>query len=148
MALLTRAPLDPAALLSAVGGPGRGGTALFLGTVRASPEDGPVAVIDYSAYEAMAEAEGQRILAGARERWPAALVAFQHRLGPVAVGEASVAVAAAAPHRGQAFDACRYVIEEIKVRLPVWKKERYRDGTASWRDNDGTRQPAERTPAP
>lgn len=145
MTLLTHEPLDTPGLLVMVAGPDRGGTVLFVGTVRASEEDGPVAAIEYSAYDDMAEAEGQRILAEAWARWPGVAVVFRHRLGVVPLGEASVAVAAAAPHRRQAFDVCRYVIEEIKQRVPVWKKERFQDGTAAWHGNDGTRQPAQRT---
>jgi molybdopterin synthase catalytic subunit len=144
MTYMVSQPLDAAALLAAVAGPGRGGTTIFVGTVRESPEDGPVETIEYSAYPEMAEAEGDRIVAAALARYPAARVTFRHRLGSVPLGEASVAVAAAAPHRAEAFDACRFVIEEIKRRLPVWKKEMYRNGTAAWKGNDGSRDRAAR----
>jgi len=139
---LTRSPLEPAAVLAAVQAPGLGGTALFIGAVRRGPDDGPVVAIEYSAYDAMAEAEAGRIIAEAGQRWPEARVVLQHRLGRVLTGEAAVLVVAAAPHRAQAFAACRYVIEEVKRRLPVWKKEFYADGTAEWRANDGSREPA------
>jgi molybdopterin synthase catalytic subunit len=142
MPFLTSAPLDPATVLAALQAPGLGGTALFLGTVRQGPDDGPVIAIEYSAYEAMAEAEAGRITAEAGQRWPQTRVVLQHRVGRVAVGEPSVLVVAASAHRAEAFAACRYVIEEVKHRLPVWKKELYADGTAGWRANDGTRQPA------
>jgi molybdopterin synthase catalytic subunit len=122
------------ALLAEVEGPGRGGTCVFLGTVRA---DGDVTAIDYSAYDEMANAEIDRILTEARDRWPGAAVVLQHRLGVIPVGEASIAIAAAAPHRDPAFAACRYVIEEVKKRLPVWKKEMHVDGTATWVDPSG-----------
>lgn len=138
---LTRNPIDPAVLLAEVGGPGRGGTTLFVGSVRQSPEDGPVVEIDYTAYEPMAEAEFERILREASDRWPEARIAARHRLGVVPLGEASVVVAAAAPHRGQSFDACRWVIEEVKRRLPVWKRERLADGAEQWSDNAGARHP-------
>ena len=140
--ILTRAPLDPAAILARLGSPDLGGTALFIGSVRRSAEDGPVQAIEYSAYDAMAEAEGARIVAEAAVRWAGARVVLQHRVGRVALGESSVVVAAASPHRAEAFAACRYVIEEVKRRLPVWKKEIYENGSAEWRANDGTRERA------
>ena len=71
------------------------------------------------------------------ERWPEARVMLQHRLGTIPVGEASIAIVAAAPHRDAAFAACRYVIEEVKKRLPIWKKEMHADGTATWVDPSG-----------
>lgn len=135
MTRFTRSQLDVAALLATVAAPDRGGTACFLGTVRT--EEGQVTGIEYSAYEAMAEGELERILREVTARWPGARVAARHRLGHVAVGEASIAIAAAAPHRAEAFDACRYVIEEVKRRLPVWKRELRRDGTAVWVDPHG-----------
>lgn len=130
MSFLARSPLDAGALLRDVSAPERGGTALFLGTVRA--DEGDVTGIEYSAYEAMADAELDRIVAEALRRWPDARVAVRHRLGLVPAGEASIAIAAAAPHRAAAFDACRYVIEEVKRRLPVWKRELHRNGSAAW----------------
>lgn len=135
---LTRQAIDPAALVAAVGQPGLGGAVLFLGTTRRSPEDGPVAAIEYSAYEEMAVAEFDRILEEARTRWPAGRVAACHRLGTVPAGEASIAIAAAMPHRAEAFAACRYVIEEAKRRLPVWKQEVLDDGSRRWRANSDT----------
>ncbi len=129
---LSRDPLDVAALLASVEGVDLGGTAVFLGTVRRSAEDGDVEGIEYSAYDAMAEAELERILAEAGTRWPGARVAVRHRIGWVPAGEASVAVAAAAPHRAEAFTACRFVIDETKRRVPIWKKERLASGAARW----------------
>ena len=109
---------------------------LFCGTVRAAPEDGPVVAIEYSAYDQMAEAEFDRIVAEAAERWPDVAVALKHRLGKVPIGEASVAIAAAAPHRAEAFDVCRFIIDEAKVRVPIWKREFLNDGVARWRSNE------------
>ena len=143
---ITRAPIDLTRLLTAVAGPGRGGTALFVGSVRRGDEDGPVARIDYHAYDDMLEAEVGRILDEARAQWPGTGIAAQHRLGTVPAGEASIAVAAAAPHRAEAFTACRYVIEQAKQRLPVWKREILDDGTAQWRDNPGDRVASEGDP--
>lgn len=126
---LTRHALSIDDLLAEVQSPERGGTCVFLGTVR---NDGDVTGIDYSAYETMAFAEIERILADATTQWPEARVMLQHRLGVIPVGEASIAIAAAAPHRDDAFAACRFVIEEVKKRLPVWKKELSADGSATW----------------
>ena len=137
MSHLTRGPIAVDALLRDVGGPERGGTCLFLGTVRDGPKDGGVTGIEYSAYDAMAEAEFDGILAEATRRWPECRVAVRHRLGLVETEEASIAIAAAAPHRADAFEACRFVIEQVKQRLPIWKKELRADGTALWVDPQG-----------
>ena len=131
-ARLTTLALELAPLLAAVQSDGNGGTAVFLGTVRRSAEDGEVAGIEYSAYEAMAEEELGRIVGEAREHWPNARVEVRHRLGYVPTGEASVAVAVSAPHRGDAFAACRWVIDEVKRRAPIWKKEHLAGGAARW----------------
>jgi molybdopterin synthase catalytic subunit len=133
----TREPISPGGLLAEVAGPDCGATCLFLGTVRDGPEDGGVTGIEYSAYEAMAGAELDRIIAEARRQWPAARVALRHRLGLVPTEEASIGIAAAAPHRADAFAACRYVIEEVKQRLPIWKKELRADGSVLWVDPQG-----------
>lgn len=137
MTHLTAGPISLDAVLAAVRGVERGGTCVFLGTVRAGPEEIGVTEIEYTAYDAMADAELDRILGETRERWPHARAAVQHRLGRVPVGEASIAIAAAAPHRPDAFAACRFVIEEVKKRLPIWKKEFRADGTATWVDPSG-----------
>jgi len=102
---------------------------VFLGTVR---DDDDVTGIEYSAYDDMALAEITRIVDEARGRWPEARVTLQHRVGLIPVGEASIAIAAAAPHREEAFAACRFVIEEVKQRLPIWKKELRGDGSEKW----------------
>jgi molybdopterin synthase catalytic subunit len=134
-------PLVLEQLVARVSAPDRGATASFLGTVRAGPDDGPVVRIEYSAYEEMLDEEFGRITAEAAARWPGAAIAAQHRLGTVPLGDASIAIAVAAPHRAAALDACRYVIEEAKRRLPVWKREILADGATMWRDNDGGRVP-------
>jgi molybdopterin synthase catalytic subunit len=135
--VLTRDPISPAALLAEVASPECGGSCLFLGTVRDAPEDGGVTGIEYSAYEPMAVAELDRIRAEAIKRWPGARIAVRHRLGLVATEDASIGIAVAAPHRDAAFAACRYVIEAVKQRLPVWKKELRADGTILWVDPQG-----------
>ena len=137
MTHLTRAPIAIDQLVAEVSAPECGGTCLFLGTVRNGPEESGVAAIEYTAYDDMADAELQRIVADALQRWPSARIALRHRLGHVAVGEPSIAIVTAAPHRAQAFEACRYVIEEVKRRLPVWKKELRADGTEVWVDPAG-----------
>ncbi len=137
MTYLTPNRISLDALLAVVQSPECGGTCVFLGTVRNGPEEGGVTEIEYSAYEAMADAEIERMLAEARERWPDARIALRHRLGRVPVGEASIAIVAAAPHRAEAFAACRHVIEAVKRRLPIWKKEYRADGTAAWVDPSG-----------
>src|SRR2546428_8369902 len=132
MSYLTRSPISLDALVAEVAQPACGGTCVFLGTVRNGPDECGVTAIEYSAYEEMVEAEFGRLLADARGRWPEARITVRHRLGTNPVGEADIAIAAAAPHRAQAFDACRYVIEGVKQRIPVWKKELRGDGTGGW----------------
>lgn len=146
MTVLIREPIPVDALLAEVSSAERGGTCLFLGTVRNGPEEHGVTAIEYSAYEQMVEAEFGRLLADAAARWPEARIAVRHRLGTIPVGAASIAIAAAAPHRAQAFEACRFVIEEVKRRIPVWKKELRVDGTEVWVDPSGrpTVRPADR----
>ena len=134
---LTRSPIFLDRLLAEVAHPALGGTCVFLGTVRDGPEEHGVTAIEYSAYEDMVEAEFGRLAADARGRWPDARIAVRHRLGTIPAGEASIAIVAAAPHRAQAFDACRFVIEEVKRRIPVWKKELRVDGTEVWVDPSG-----------
>ena len=137
MPYLTNSPLTVEPLLAEVTAPHCGGTCVFLGTVRDGPDDGGVTAIEYSAYEAMAEAELDRIVAEARRQWTGARIAVRHRLGLVAAEETSLAIVVATPHRAEAFAACRYVIEAVKQRLPIWKKELRADGTATWVDPSG-----------
>ena len=135
MGHLVREAIDTASLIEAVSSPAFGGTVVFCGTVRAGPEDGEVVAIEYSAYEQMAETECARIEAEVAERWSGAAVAWQHRLGRVPVGEASIVIAVAAPHRAEAFEVCRFLIDEAKERLPIWKREFLDDGEVRWRSN-------------
>jgi molybdopterin synthase catalytic subunit len=143
---LTRTPISLDTLIAEVAQPPCGGTCVFLGTVRNGPDEQGVTAIEYSAYEEMVEAEFGRLLADAGARWREARIAVRHRLGTIPVGEASIAIAAAAPHRAQAFEACRYVIEEVKRRVPVWKKELRVDGTEVWVDPHG--RPTSSPPVP
>ncbi len=135
MSVFVTAPIVTDALLAEVAHPGCGATSVFLGTVRNGPDEaghGGVTGIDYSAYEAMAVPELERIVAEAGARWPGVRVVVRHRLGLVPAGEASIGIAVAAPHRAAACDACRYVIDETKRRVPIWKRERHADGTVDW----------------
>jgi molybdopterin synthase catalytic subunit len=127
-------PLDPSRLLAEVASPGNGASILFVGTVRELNDGRRVAGIDYSAYRGMAERELGAIAAEAATLFETTDLVVEHRLGTLEVGEASVVIAAAHPHRVRAFDAARYVIEELKRRVPIWKREHYDDGTREWVD--------------
>ena len=131
MSFLTRSPIQLPGLIAEVSGPGRGGVASFLGTVRDHHEGRAVGGLEYTAYEPMAEETCREILLEAAARWPVR-VTLRHRLGDLALGEVAVAVVAAGGHRDEAFAACRYVIEELKRRVPIWKKETYLDGDVQW----------------
>jgi molybdopterin synthase catalytic subunit len=131
---LSAAPLDPDALMRAVRSDAHGAVVTFLGTTReTSPGDPrPVVALEYEAYESMAISVMEEIAAEVRERFGPLGIAMVHRTGRVNLGEPSVAVVVAAPHRGRAFEACRYAIDALKSRVAVWKREIYRDGNAAW----------------
>jgi len=133
-ASVVSAPIDPAEALGRVGGPEDGAALLFLGVVRNSNEGRHVTGVGYEAYDDMARAVLLEIAAEARTILGGGRVAVVHRVGELAVGEVSVAIAVSSPHRSEAFAASRHVIEEIKKRLPVWKHERYTDGDGRWLD--------------
>jgi molybdopterin synthase catalytic subunit len=120
---LTREPLDPAPLLSEVRRDGDGGLALFVGVVRNEAEGRPVSGLLYEAYEGMAEKEMAAALSRVSKAHPGARVLARHRIGLLRVGDVAVVVAASAPHREEAFAACRAGIDEIKRAVPIWKKE-------------------------
>jgi len=128
---ITKAPLNLARLCRAVASPSHGATASFVGVVRAVHAGRRVKAVSYDCFFPLAEKELARIAAEAGRRWPA-VVAVEHRIGRLAVGQASVAIAAGSAHRAEAFEACRFVLEEIKHRLPVWKKEHYVAGDGRW----------------
>ena len=131
LTFVTAKRLDPAALARAVSSPRHGALAAFVGTVRSPHAGRRVAAVTYDCFTPLAEKELARIVAVAERRWPVS-VAAAHRTGRLKVGEASVAIAAASAHRAPAYDACRFVIEQIKLRLPVWKKEHYPGGDGRW----------------
>jgi molybdopterin synthase catalytic subunit len=140
MKFLTTEPIDIASLLARVRSPERGGMASFLGTVRNHHHGRQVLRLEYSAYEPMVEAECARIVSEAGARWDVA-VALQHRVGRLEVGDIAVGIAAASAHRDDAFTACRYVIEEVKRRVPIWKREMYADGSVEWVDSGAAGPP-------
>jgi len=127
---LTDAEIDVAALEAAVAGTGHGALVTFIGRARDLADDGrAVLELEYEAYGEMAESVLAEIVTQAEERWPGSSVAVVHRVGPVPVGEAAVAIVTAAMHRSDAYEANRFVIEAIKERLPIWKRERFADGS-------------------
>ncbi len=129
---LTDAPLDPAEALAFVADPAAGGTVLFSGTVRHHSTAGDVTGLDYEAWPEQAEARLREIAGEMFDRWPVRKVALLHRTGHLAVGEVSVVVCCSAPHRAEAFEACRHGIERIKEDVPIWKKEALTSGEAHW----------------
>lgn len=119
-------------VLGRVGAEQDGAILLFLGVVRDHNDGRPVEGMEYEAYREMAEGVLEDIAGEVEERWQTDRIVILHRIGSLEIGEASVAIAVSTPHRGEAYDASRYVIEEIKERLPVWKKEHYQDGERRW----------------
>ena len=130
---LTEVAIDPAALARTVQSPERGGVVSFAGVVRNHHAGREVIRLEYSAYAPMAEAECARIVAEAEERWPVT-IALAHRIGEIGVGENAVVVVVASAHRADAFEACRHVIDAVKRRVPIWKREYYADGSVAWVD--------------
>jgi molybdopterin synthase catalytic subunit len=137
--------IDPAALADEVAHDRNGAAVLFLGTVRDSNDGRSVTGIEYSAYRSMAERELAAIVAEASVDFETPNIVVEHRVGTLEIGEVSVAIAVAHPHRGAAYDASRYVIEQIKRRVPIWKREHYADGTREWIDPTAHRAAAEAT---
>jgi molybdopterin synthase catalytic subunit len=125
-------PIDTAALIAEVASVTNGATLLFVGTVRETNDGRDVSGMDYTAYRSMADRELTDIVREAASRFETSDVVVEHRLGTLGLGEASVAIAVAHPHRGKAYDASRYIIEELKKRVPIWKLEHYVDGTREW----------------
>ena len=128
----TRAPIAPGELRIALADPACGGYAAFEGWVRDSNEGQRVRGLEYEAFEALGVREGERIIAEAIARFGVAHAACVHRIGALAVGELAVWVGVSAAHRDEAFRACRYIIDEVKHRLPIWKKEYYLNGDSGW----------------
>jgi molybdopterin synthase catalytic subunit len=133
MIRLTRNPIDHEALTEQVRRGDCGAVVTFLGTVRELTGDKVTVALDYEAYPEMAEKKMTEIEADTRRRWPVGEIALEHRLGHLEVGDISVAVAVSCPHRNQAFEACRHVIDRLKELVPIWKKENWADGSTEWR---------------
>ena len=125
---LTDKPIDVNELLAFVSDPGAGAVATFIGATRDHNEGRTILSLDYEAYPGMAEQEMARLGEEAAAKWQITRVAIVHRTGNVPIGEASVIIAVSAPHRDDAFKACRYAIDELKKRVPIWKKEIYEGG--------------------
>ena len=134
IALVTE-PIDVETLIARVRTDACGAVATFLGVVREQHDGRPVRGLSYEAYPSMALGEMREIASEAAGKFGPCEIAIVHRTGDLQIGEASVAVAVGAPHRGAAFDACEYAIDELKRRVEIWKKEHYIDGGATWVDN-------------
>lgn len=130
--VITLDPIDPGAVLSDLVSDTDGAGILFVGTVRNHNDGREVGHLDYQAYPPMAESTLREIVAEARARWQTGRMAVTHRYGRLEIGDVSVAIAVAAPHRGDAYAASRYIIEELKKRVPIWKREGYLTGESEW----------------
>jgi molybdopterin synthase catalytic subunit len=131
---ITDRVIDTAEVLGTVGGASDGAMLLFLGTVREQNDGRPVRGMRYDAYAAMAESVLADIAREATEQAGTHRISVVHRTGELSIGDVSVAIAVSTPHRAEAFEAARYIIEQIKLRLPVWKHEHYSDGGSEWLD--------------
>lgn len=129
---ISSTPLDPVALQRELTDARAGACVTFEGWVRNRNDGQPVLSLEYEAYALLAETEGERILAEARAKFDLVGAAGVHRVGHLQLGDLAIWVGVTAEHRGAAFDGCRYIIDEAKARLPVWKKEHYASGTTAW----------------
>ncbi len=129
---VTTAAIEPAALQASLQNPGAGGFCSFEGWVRNVNDGRTVERLEYEAYEPLVIAEGEKVLADAKAQFPYLEARCVHRTGLLEIGDLAVWVGVAAAHRDEAFKACRYIIDELKVRLPIWKKEHYVDGDSGW----------------
>ena len=127
--LITSEPLDPEAVTAQVLAPANGGVVTFLGTTRNDTEGRRVLYLEYEAYPEMAEKEIKKILRELEERWGVTDAAIAHRVGHLEIGDVSMVVAVAAPHRKEAFSACWHAVDRIKETVPIWKKEFFSDGS-------------------
>jgi molybdopterin synthase catalytic subunit len=132
MVHLTHNPIDPTAVLEEVRSAAAGAVVLFLGTVREMTGDRQTQFLRYEGYATMAERTLADLESDARRRWPLVACHIVHRLGEMAVGETSVAIAVSAGHREPAFDAGKWLIDRIKQTVPIWKQEHWTDGTSQW----------------
>jgi molybdopterin synthase catalytic subunit len=135
---LTQQPIDYSALTESVRSHQAGAVVLFLGTVREFTGEAHTAWLEYEAYPEMAVAALQRLEAEVRRRFTVTEAAISHRYGRLELGEIAVAVAVSSPHRSQAFDAGRWLIDTLKECVPIWKKEHYTDGATEWLHPEAT----------
>ena len=143
--------LDIKTAIESVSHPDAGGIDVFIGVTRSEKRaDGvELLALDYEAYNEMAVEQMKTLLEAAKATWPICRAAILHRVGRVAIGQASVVIVVSCPHRGQAFEACRYLIDELKKSVTIWKKEVWADSTANWSErsemvrNDEARSPNE-----
>ncbi len=132
MITISSDPIDPDALRRELFDPASGAYCGFEGWVRNLNEGQTVQRLEYEAYDPIAISEGEKILTEAQERFPHLHAHCVHRTGLLEIGDCAVWVGVSSPHRDEAFQACRYIIDEVKVRLPIWKKEHYADGNSGW----------------
>jgi molybdopterin synthase catalytic subunit len=125
---ISASPLDEAEVVARVAAADAGGIVSFVGNVRDHARGHSIEYLEYEAYPEMAEREMEKIAAQATQKWPGTRVAIAHRVGRLEIGEAAVVVVAAAPHRAEAFEACRFAIDMLKQTVPIWKKEMATDG--------------------
>ncbi len=129
---VTDQPLAAEEAVAFVSDPGAGGTCVFLGTVRDRSDAGDVTGLTYEAWDELATRRLEELATEMGERWPLRKIALLHRTGALGVGEVSVVVACSAPHRAEAFEACRHGIEQLKHDVPIWKKEHLVSGASGW----------------
>jgi molybdopterin synthase catalytic subunit len=129
---LSALPIDPAALRAAMADPRAGGFVSFEGWVRNLNDGRPVLRLEYEAFDALAGKEGNRILEEAKRSFAVFDIRCVHRVGLLELGDLAVWVGVSSRHRAAAFDACRFVIDEVKTRVPIWKREHYADGESGW----------------
>jgi molybdopterin synthase catalytic subunit len=127
---ITTDPIDAQELIDAVQTPADGAVCVFYGVVREDSRNKKVRWLEYDAYPEMAEKKMREILDEVAQKWPEQRAAIVHRIGRLEIGEASVVIAVGSPHRGESFEACRYVIDRVKQEVPIWKKEVFTDGEA------------------
>ncbi|NUQ00582.1 MAG: molybdenum cofactor biosynthesis protein MoaE [Armatimonadetes bacterium] len=138
MVELTTSLLDVRRLEALVADPAAGAVVTFLGQVRNHHQGRAVDHLAYEAFEPMAIACLEQIAAEAKQRWPLREVAIAHRLGRLEIGETAVAICVSSAHRGEAFEACRHIMDRIKQDVPIWKHEHWADGTAEWVGPEGS----------
>ena len=134
MIQLTQDVIDYTSLTESVRSNAAGAVVLFLGTVREMTNGRQTMALDYEAFPEMARAKFEELIAEARDKWPIVNAAIVHRLGRLELGDVSVAVAVSTPHRDEAFAAGKFLIDRLKVIVPIWKKENWADGTTEWVD--------------